>query len=62
MTETFTPLRNLRDVEALERVPLEQRIFSWNVNDWIAAGCARDPDKIALRYIADGDPDSAAVS
>ena len=62
MPETFTPLRTLRDIEEFERVPLEQRIFSWNLNDWIAQGCARDPDKIALRYIADGDPDSVAVS
>ena len=62
MPETFTPLRNLRDIEAFERVPLEQRIFSWNLNDWIAQGCGLDPDKIALRYIADGNPDSAAVS
>ncbi len=43
MSETFTPLRNLRDIEELERVPLEQRIFSWNLNDWIARGCALDP-------------------
>ncbi len=62
MPETFTPLRNLRDIEDLERVPLGERIFSWNLNDWIAQGCARDPGKIALRYIADGDPDSAPVS
>ena len=25
------PLRDLHDVEALERVPLEERIFSWNL-------------------------------
>ena len=24
-------------------MPLEQRIFSWNLNDWIARGCALDP-------------------
>src|SRR5688572_13090138 len=51
------PMRDLRDVEALERVPLEQRIFSWNANDWIVRGCQRDPDKIALTYIADGNPE-----
>src|SRR5262249_60840852 len=47
--------------EELERVPLEERVFSWDLNDWIARGCALDPDKVAIRYIADGDPDSAAV-
>src|SRR5262245_50949649 len=62
MQPTYPPLRTLRDVEELERVPLEQRIFSWNLNDWIARGCARDPDKIAIHYIADGDPAGAAVA
>src|SRR5262249_30974966 len=54
--DAYPPLRNLRDVEALERVPLDERIFSWNLNDWLARGCARDPDKLAIAYIADGDP------
>lgn len=56
-----SPMRTLRDVEALERVPLEQRIFSWNANDWIMRGCERDPEKIALTYIANGDPQSVPV-
>lgn len=55
------PMRDLHDVEALERIPLDERIFSWNANDWVARGCARNPDKIALTYIADGDPDGAQV-
>jgi fatty-acyl-CoA synthase len=59
---SYRPLRTLRDVEELERVPLEQRIFSWNLNDWIARGCARDPAKVAIRYIADGDPDGEVVA
>jgi fatty-acyl-CoA synthase len=58
----YAPLRTLQDVEALERVPLEERIFSWDLNDWLAHGCALDPDKIAIRYIADGDPESAPVT
>src|SRR5215831_7142404 len=61
MSADYTPLRTLQDIEALERVPLEERIFSWNLNDWIARGCARDGTRIAIRYIADGDPESAAV-
>ena len=32
------PIRSLADIEALEREPLESRIFSWNVNDWIRRG------------------------
>ena len=62
MQDDYAPLRTLRDVEELERVPLDQRIFSWNLNDWIAQGCTRDPGKIAVHYIADGDPDGEAVA
>ena len=62
MQPNYAPLRTLQDIEELERVPLEQRIFSWNLNDWIARGCALDPGKIAIRYIADGDPDGEAVA
>jgi fatty-acyl-CoA synthase len=61
MQIAYAPLRTLQDIEELERVPLDQRIFSWNLNDWIARGCALDPEKIAIRYIADGDPESTAV-
>jgi fatty-acyl-CoA synthase len=43
-------------------VPLEQRIFSWNLNDWIERGCTRDPDKIAIRYLTDADPDSEPLA
>jgi fatty-acyl-CoA synthase len=62
MKITYAPLRTLRDVEELERVPLDERLFSWNLNDWIARGCALDPAKIAIRYVADGDPDGEAVA
>jgi fatty-acyl-CoA synthase len=62
MDTVYAPLRTLRDVEELERVPLDARIVSWSLNDWLARGCARDPDKIAIRYIADADPDSTPVA
>ena len=52
------PIRTIADIEALERVPLESRLLSWNVNDWIRRGLDLAPQKIALRYIADGDPAS----
>ena len=61
MQTAYAPLRTLQDVEALERVPLGERVFSWNLNDWIAHGCARDREKIAICYIADGDPASESV-
>ena len=58
----FGPLRNLRDIEDLERVPLEQRLLSWDVNDWIRAGLDLDPQKVAIRYVADGNPESSVVN
>ena len=62
IAESLTPLRNLRDIEELERVPLGERVWSWDVNDWIRRGCAFDPDKIALHYVEGGDPDGACAS
>src|SRR5262245_54362237 len=62
MPASYPPLRTLRDIEELERVPLEQRVFSWNLNDWIARGCALEPDKLAIRYVAGGDPESRVVA
>src|SRR5215471_14031463 len=52
------PIRDLADVEAIERVPIEERIWSWNLNDWIDRGLRRDPAKVALTALADGDPES----
>jgi fatty-acyl-CoA synthase len=53
-----SPMRDMRDVAALERTPLDERIFSWNLNDWLDRGCERAPDKVAITYIADGDPET----
>lgn len=58
----FAPLRNLKDIEELERVPLEQRLLSWNVNDWIARGLDHAPGKVAIRFVADGNPDTPALA
>jgi fatty-acyl-CoA synthase len=58
----FQPLRNIRDIEELERVPLEQRLSSWDVNDWIQRGCDFAPQKVAIRYIEDGNPESPAAA
>ncbi|MFM9968754.1 MAG: acyl-CoA synthetase, partial [Burkholderiales bacterium] len=52
----------IKDIEALEQIPLEERIASWNVNELIRSGCERDPDKIAIHYVEDGDPASACVN
>jgi fatty-acyl-CoA synthase len=58
----FSPLRNLRDVEALELVPLEHRLLSWDANVWIRHGLDLAPRKVAIRYVADGNPDTPAIN
>src|ERR1700687_4295435 len=58
----FAPLRDLRDIEEMERVPLEQRLLSWDANVWIRRGLGLAPDKVAIRYVADGNPDSPTVN
>jgi fatty-acyl-CoA synthase len=57
----FAPLRNLTDIQDLERVPLEQRLLSFDANVWIRHGLDLAPDKVAIRYVADGNPDTPAV-
>jgi len=58
----YAPLRTLADIEGFESVPLEQRLLSWDVNDWVRHGFDLAPDKIAIRYIADGNPDSTPAT
>ncbi|MFT5182641.1 MAG: fatty-acyl-CoA synthase [Alphaproteobacteria bacterium] len=62
LSETYPPLRCLADVEDLERVPLEARVTGWDFGESLLAGCRRDPDKWALHYVSDGDPDTSPVS
>ncbi|HEV8014817.1 MAG TPA: acyl-CoA synthetase [Stellaceae bacterium] len=59
MTIDYPPIRDLRDIEAIERLPLEQQIFSWDVNDWVRAGLDLDPAKVAIDYFETADPASA---
>jgi fatty-acyl-CoA synthase len=60
--DQFRPIRNIQDIEELERIPLEQRLLSWDANDWIRRGFDLDLERIAIRYIHDGDPASEAVT
>ncbi len=59
MTIDYPPIRNLGDIEAIEKTPLEQQIFSWDVNDWVRRGLDLDPAKVALDYFETADPGSA---
>ena len=49
-------IRTIADIEALEAVPLDGRLFSRDVNDWIRRGLAQQPDKPALVNVPGADP------
>ncbi|NQV56156.1 MAG: acyl-CoA synthetase [Rhodospirillales bacterium] len=53
----YPPIRDLADIEAIEKEPLGEQLGFVNVYDYIQAGIARDPDKIALYFHPHGDPD-----
>jgi fatty-acyl-CoA synthase len=55
----FPPVRDITDIESLERVPLYERIDDWNANVWVRRGLALDPTKVALQYFVTADPASA---
>ncbi len=56
-----TPIRTIADIEALERVPLAERVQSWDVYELIRRGAARNPDKVALIYLEDAELDRPPV-
>jgi fatty-acyl-CoA synthase len=62
VASSFTPIRSLADIEALERVPLAERIASWDTFELIRRGVALEPDKTALVYLADADLDAPPVT
>ena len=57
---TYPQIRDLHDVEEIERTPLEDQLGFTNVYDYIQAGVAREPEKIALYFHPHGDPDEDA--
>ena len=61
IVETAPPIRTLKDIEALERVPLEERVWSWDLNDWLRRGWSLDPDKVAINYVENGDVTATPV-
>ncbi|MDA0239563.1 MAG: acyl-CoA synthetase [Proteobacteria bacterium] len=53
----YPAIRDLTDIETIEEIPFEDRLSAGSVYDYIQAGVARDPDKIALYFHPHGDPD-----
>ena len=56
------PPKSIADIEAMEKTPLQERIWSWDLNDWIRKGFSLAPEKVALHYVEDGDPERDPVS
>lgn len=57
-----TPLRCLADVEAIEAVPLDNRLRMVDISHRVACGlAAHDPNDTAIFYVPDGDVDRRAV-
>jgi fatty-acyl-CoA synthase len=50
------PIRDLRDIERLERIPLAERFDTFDINEWVRRGCDVDPARIAVTFFANGDP------
>ncbi len=48
-------IRTIKDIEALEKIPLEERVWSWDLNDWLRRGWGYNPDKVAINYVENGD-------
>ena len=60
--EPCGPIRGLADIEALEAVPLEERITDWDIGAWLWRGLAEYPEKDALIYLEKADPDGPFVT
>ena len=59
MQPQLPPIRGIADIEALERVPLEERNDVWTVYDLIMRGAAIDPEKAAFQYLENGSLEDA---
>jgi fatty-acyl-CoA synthase len=56
------PLRSILDVEAIEQIPLDQRLRVVDISHRIAYGLAsREPSDTAIFYVPDGNVERAAV-
>ena len=53
-----SPIRSSADIAALESAPLEQRLGPGDVAAWLEAGHARDPQRVAISYLSDANPET----
>ena len=62
MDTVYAPLRNLADIEAIERVPLEERITRWDFALNLIDGCRINPSRAALHVTCNGDLDGPLIT
>jgi len=55
--EHYEPLRNLADIEDIEKIPLEERVTRWDFALNLLDGCRDDPNRIALHITHNGNID-----
>jgi fatty-acyl-CoA synthase len=60
--ETPPLIRTLADVEAFERVPLEERASAWTVHETVAQGASFNPGAAVLHYLLDADPEEKPLT
>lgn len=57
LKDHYEPLRNMADIEAIENIPLEQRITRWDFALNLLDGCRYDPNRVALYATHNGNVD-----
>ncbi len=62
LRDHYAPLRSLADVEALEQIPLEQRITRWDFAMNLLDGCRDDPNRAALHVTHNGNMDGEVLT
>jgi fatty-acyl-CoA synthase len=60
--DDYQPLRSLADVQAIEAVPLDQRITRWDFALNLLDGCRHDPQRAALHVTNNGDLDGEIIT
>jgi fatty-acyl-CoA synthase len=58
----YPPLRTIEDIEAVERIPLEQRITRWDFALNLLDGCRADPQRAALQVTNNGNLDGELIT
>jgi fatty-acyl-CoA synthase len=62
LQDLYAPLRTIADVEALEQIPLEQRITRWDFALNLLDGCRDDPGRAALHVTHNGNVDGEVLT